>query len=56
MKLKEIHRVLAFHQAPWLKPFLDFNMAQRAAATSELAKDFRIAQQRLLWKNDGECP
>ena len=40
MKLNKIHRVLAFHQAPRLKPFIDFNTAQRAAATSEFAKDF----------------
>ena len=40
MKLEKIHRVLAFHQAPWLKPFIDFNTAQHAAATSEFAKDF----------------
>ena len=32
VKLTTIHRALEFAQAPWLKPYIDFNTDQRAAA------------------------
>ncbi len=38
LKIKTIHRVLAFHQEPWMKEFIDFNISQRAVATNEFEK------------------
>lgn len=38
--LEKIHRILAFKQKPWLKPYIDYNIKRRAAATSSSEKDF----------------
>ena len=27
--LKELHRVLEFHQSPWLKPYIEFNAQKK---------------------------
>ena len=40
MKLTVVHRVVAFKQAPWLKPYIDFNTMQRALASNEFEKEF----------------
>ena len=39
MKLK-VHRVLAFHQTPWLEPYIKFNTEKRKQANNEFEKDF----------------
>ena len=36
----KVHRVTQYQQSPWLKPFIDFNATMRAAAKSDLEKDF----------------
>ena len=38
--LKEVHKVLEFKQAAWIKPYVDFNTEMRRLATSSSAKNF----------------
>ncbi|KAI8744649.1 hypothetical protein BgiMline_008451 [Biomphalaria glabrata] len=40
MKVTKVHRVISFHQEPWLKPYIDFNKAQRQIAQDDVRKDF----------------
>jgi len=35
----KIHRILSFHQSPWLKPWIDYCTMQRMLATSEFESD-----------------
>ena len=40
MQLKAIHRVLAFQQCSWLKPYTDFNTIKRKEVDNDFEKDF----------------
>ena len=54
VKLTAIHRVLEFAQAPWLKPYIDFNTAQRATASSGFLKNSGTMQfSARPWKMSG---
>ena len=37
--LKKIHRVIEFSQSAWLKPYIEYNTAQRTKATTDAEKD-----------------
>ena len=40
MQLKKIHRVIRFQQSHWLEPYISKNTKLRAAAKSEMEKEF----------------
>ena len=40
MKLTKIHRVIRFHQAKWLEPYIEKNSTLRAAAKNDFEKNF----------------
>lgn len=40
MKVKKIHKIVAFHQTPWLRTYIDFNAIMRKNAKNEFEKDF----------------
>lgn len=35
MKVKKIHKIVAFHQTPWLRTYIDFNAIMRKNAKNE---------------------
>ena len=38
-QLTKVHRILQFKQAPWMKPYIDFNTEKRMQATDEADKN-----------------
>lgn len=40
MKLTKVHRILSFHQSPWLKDYINFNTEKRKLAANDFEKDF----------------
>ena len=42
MEIKQIHRVLEFHQEFWMKSYIDFNTEQRKKATSFQKNFYRL--------------
>ena len=49
--VKALHRVVWFKQAPFMRPYIDFNTARRAAATSKFEKDmFKLMNNAIFGK------
>jgi len=40
LKLSKIHRGISFHEAAWMKPYIELNTQLRAEATNDFQKDF----------------
>ena len=40
MKLKKIHRILEFNEAPWMEPYIQMNTEFRKKSKSAFEKDF----------------
>ena len=40
MQVTKIRRAITFKQEQWLQPYIDFNTAERAKATTDFEKDF----------------
>ena len=38
--IKKINRIIEFNQAPWMKPYIEYNTAMRAKASNDFEKDF----------------
>ena len=55
LKLKKVHRVLEFTQAPFLKEYIDFNTKKRANAKNAFEISFfKLMNNVYLWKNNGK--
>lgn len=49
--LKKIHKVLKFHQSPWLEPYINFNNQMRTNATTTAEKDlFKLMNNSIFGK------
>ena len=54
--LKKIHRVIAFYQSAWMKPYIRFNIEQRQKASNQFESSlFKKFNNANLWQNDRKC-
>ena len=40
MIISKVHRIVSFHQSPWLERYIDYNTKKRAQADSDSKKDY----------------
>ena len=51
MRLKKIHRILAFDQSPWMEPYIRMNTELRKKATNDFEKDlFKLFNNAVFGK------
>ena len=51
MKVTKVHRIVSFDQRPWLREYIDFNTAQRAATSSNFLKNlFKLMNNSIFGK------
>lgn len=52
LRIRRIHRVVAFKQQDWLKPYINFNTEKRKNATSEFDKDlYKLLNNSIFGKS-----
>ena len=55
MKLRYIHRVISFHQAPWMNTYIEFNTEMRKNASTDFEKDlFKLLNNAVFGKIYGK--
>ncbi|GET54475.1 hypothetical protein GLOIN_2v1775922 [Rhizophagus irregularis DAOM 181602=DAOM 197198] len=45
--IKKVYEAIKFEQAPWMKPYIEFNTAERAKAKNDFEKDFYKLMNKL---------
>lgn len=51
LRLKKIHRALEFTESCWIRDYIDFNIKERAMATTEFEKEFyKLLNNRVIVK------
>ena len=49
LKVSKVHRVLSFHQTPWVKSYIEMNTQRRKASKNDFEKSFYKALNNVIW-------